>query len=744
MLKVRSITSLIIVCAGFLVILIIQSCNQGKNKEVNTADTMAFRNHQLSIDDRVNDLISRLTLEEKASQMVYNSVAIERLGIPEYNWWSEALHGVARSAKATVFPQAIGLAATFDENLIYRISSAISDEARAIYNAAVAENDRGQYKGLTFWSPNVNIFRDPRWGRGHETYGEDPYLSGLLGSAFVKGLQGDHSKYLKAAACAKHYVVHSGPEALRHEFNAIANQKDLYETYLPAFHTLVDAGVETIMCAYNRTNNKPCCGSDELLINILRHDWGFKGHIVSDCWALIDFHENHKYTLTQEESAALAVKNSVNLNCGIVYHAIPNAVKQGLLTEQEVDEALKPLLKTRFKLGLFDPPGSTPFDDITTDVIHSKMHKDLALEAAQKSMVLLKNKNNVLPLDKNYNSIFITGPNAGNVDVLLGNYYGVNSNMVTILEGIVSKVGPHTAVRYKYGVMLNNENANPRDWSTGNAKYADATIAVFGIAPLLEGEEGEAIASAYGGDRNNISLPENQIHYIKQLRESAGDKPIILVLTGGSAIAIPEVENLVDAILFAWYPGEQGGQAVGDVIFGDAVPSGRLPVTIPKSISQLPDYENYDMTNRTYKYMEEDPLYPFGFGLSYTTFEYSDLKLNKTTIKPGDEITAEVLVKNTGSITGEEVVQLYITDMEASFRVPKYSLIGINKVELNSGESKLVSFTITEKMMSSINMNGEVVIEPGQIKITIGGSLPGIRSTELGAANSIDKVLTIK
>jgi len=743
MIKLTNISIVLIFCFALVSSMLNQSCKQIKNKKI-SVDTIAFKNHLLPVDDRIDDLISRLTLEEKASQMVYNSAAIERLGIPEYNWWSEALHGVARSAKATVFPQAIGLAATFDEDLIYRVSSVIGDEARAIYNAAVAENDRGQYKGLTFWSPNVNIFRDPRWGRGHETYGEDPYLSGLLGSAFVKGLQGDHPKYLKAAACAKHYVVHSGPEALRHEFNAITNQKDLYETYLPAFHSLVNAGVETIMCAYNRTNNKPCCGSEELLLNILRNDWGFKGHIVSDCWALMDFHNNHKYTLTKEESAALAIKSLVNLNCGIVYNAIPDAVQQELITEQEVDAALKPLLKTRFKLGLFDPPGSTPYDNITTDIIQSKKHKNLALEAAQKSIVLLKNKNNILPLNKNLNSIFITGPNAGNVDVLLGNYYGINSNMVTILEGIASKVEPHTAIRYKHGVQLNTERANPRDWSTVNAKNADATIAVLGLAPLLEGEEGEAIASAYAGDRNNLTLPQNQINYLKQLRKSAEEKPIILVLTGGSAIAIPEVEKLVDAILFIWYPGEQGGQAVGDVIFGDAVPSGRLPLTIPKSVNQLPAFENYNMTNRTYKYMDEDPLYPFGFGLSYTTFEYSNLKLNKININKGEEIIAEVIITNTGNIKAEEAVQLYISDLEASFRVPKYSLIGIKKICISPGESKIVRFTITEKMMSSINMNGEKILEPGKLKIYIGGSSPSERAIELGAAKYIEEILTIK
>ncbi len=709
-----------------------------------SSDTLTFKNNLLPVDERIEDLIKRMTLDEKASQMVYNSTAIERLGIPEYNWWSEALHGVARSAKATVFPQAIGLAATFDEELIYRISSAIGDEGRAIYNYSVANNDREQYKGLTFWSPNINIFRDPRWGRGHETYGEDPYLSGLLGSAFVRGLQGNDSTYLKAAACAKHYVVHSGPEALRHEFNAIASKKDLYETYLPAFHTLVDAGVETIMCAYNRTNDKPCCGSDELLINILRHEWDFKGHIVSDCWALLDIHENHKYTQTPEESAALAIKNSINLNCGIIYNAIPNAVIQGLLTEEEVDEALKPLLKTRFKLGLFDPPGSTPFDSISTDIINSKKHKKLALEAATKSIVLLKNKNNILPLKKDYNSIFITGPNAANIDVLLGNYYGINDNMVTILEGIASKVSPHTAIRYKYGVLLNSENANPRDWSTGNAKNSDATIAVLGIAPLLEGEEGEAIASAYGGDRNDISLPENQIHYLKQLRESAGDKPIILVLTGGSAISILEVENLVDAIVYVWYPGEQGGQAVADIIFGDAVPSGRLPITIPKSLNQLPDYENYNMANRTYKYMVEDALYPFGFGLSYTTFEYSNLKLSKKNIHIGEEIIAEITLNNTGNILASEVIQVYITDLEATFKVPKFSLIDVKKIELAAGESKNVKFAITKKMMESINMEGKGIIEPGKMKITIGGSSPGERSIELGATKQLEEVFKIQ
>lgn len=703
-----------------------------------------FQNPTLTTTERIDDLLSRMTIEEKASQMLHDSREIERLRIPAYNWWNECLHGIARSGRATVFPQAIGMAATFDEELIFRVASAISDEARAIHHEAVRNGWREQYKGLTFWTPNVNIFRDPRWGRGHETYGEDPYLSGLLGSAFVRGLQGDHPKYLKAAACAKHYAVHSGPEKDRHHFNAVASGKDLHETYLPQFKSLVEADVEAVMCAYNRTNDEPCCGSKTLLEDILRQKWGFDGHVVSDCGAIGDIHKNHKYTESPEESAALAIKSGVNLNCGGTYQHIPTAIEKGLLTEKDLDKALRPLLQTRFNLGLLDPPEDNPYTKISTEVIHNADHQDLALEAAQKSVVLLKNDDNVLPLKKDLRFVFVTGPFAANIDVLLANYYGISDEMVTILEGIASKTSPASSVRYKYGQLFDRENINPIDWSTGNAKHADATIAVLGISPLLEGEEGEAIASVSKGDRKKIGLPESQLHYLRKLRDNAGNKPIITVLTGGSPIAAPEVHELSDAVLFAWYPGEKGGQAVADIIFGDAVPSGRLPVTFPKSLDQLPAYDNYDMTGRTYRYMKKTPLYPFGFGLSYTTFRYSDLKLSHDKVRKNETVTVTVKISNNGEVEAEEVAQLYLTDIEASFRMPLYSLRAVKKVLLNPGESKEISFKITPEMMAGINDEGESVIEKGEMKVTVGGSSPGQRSLELGASQHISGSFNIR
>jgi beta-glucosidase len=695
------------------------------------------------IDERVRDLISRMTLEEKVSQMMYNSPAIPRLSLPAYNWWNECLHGVARAGRATVFPQAIGLAATFDTNLMFRIASAISDEARAMHHAAVRKGYRMQYAGLTFWTPNINIFRDPRWGRGQETYGEDPFLTSRMGVAFVKGLQGDHPKYLKAAACAKHFAVHSGPEKDRHHFNAIAGKKDLHETYLPAFKALVDAGVEAVMCAYNRANDEPCCGSKTLLQDILRQQWGFQGHVVSDCWALADIHAGHKVTKSPAESAALALNRGVNLNCGSTFPHLPEAVRQGLVTEEAIDNSLAILLRTRFKLGLFDPEEQNPYAAIPPEVVNCDKHRQLAREAAAKSIVLLKNDRKVLPLPKDIRQVFVVGPNAANLDVLLGNYYGVSANMVTILEGIAGKVALGGFVGYKHGFLLDRENLNSHDWTVGEARAADASIVVMGLSGLLEGEEGESIASAHSGDRVDINLPPNQIAYLRKLRQD-NPKPLIVVLTGGSPLALGEVHELADAVLFAWYPGEEGGNAVADVIFGEVSPSGRLPITFPKSAEQLPPFDDYRMAGRTYRYMQEEPMYPFGFGLSYTKFAYSDLKLSAAKVKKGREVTASVRVANNGSVEGEEVAQLYLTDLEASVATPGYALKGFQRVRLEPGESKTLQFVITPEMMSLVDYEGNQVLEPGQFKVTLGGSSPGRRSETLGAAKPAEAVFTVE
>ncbi|TXE07029.1 glycoside hydrolase family 3 protein [Seonamhaeicola algicola] len=724
------------------VLLFIIACNKNNNETKTTSKQeklthkFPWQNTALSINERVDALVNDMTLEEKCSQMLDVCPAIERLDIPEYNWWNEALHGVARNGRATVFPQAIGLGATFDEDLIKRVGTVISDEARAKYNEAIKIDNRSRYAGLTFWSPNVNIFRDARWGRGQETYGEDPYLTSRIGVSFVKGLQGNDPNYIKAAACAKHYAVHSGPEELRHEFDAVVSQKDLYETYLPAFKALVkEANVEGVMGAYNRTQGVPCCGSPYLLQEILKDNWGFDGYIVSDCGAISDFHRFHKVTNTPEESAAMALKAGTSVNCGNVYSVLKSALKQGLITEELIDKRLKENLSTRFKLGLFDAVGSGPFDHLDASYVDSDANRKVAREAAQKSIVLLKNKNNILPLDKKIKTLYVVGPNASNEEVLLGNYYGLTSNTQTILDGIVGKVSPGTSINYKAGVLPFRNNVNPIDWSTGEAGKADACIAVMGISALLEGEEGEAIASSEKGDRTQLKLPQNQIDYIKKIKRQT-DKPLILVLTGGSPIAIPELHDIVDAILFVWYPGEEGGNAVADVIFGDVPPSGKLPITFPKSVEQLPPYEDYNMKGRTYKYMTEEPLYPFGFGLSYTSFEYKNLTVD-------DAFNVTVEVKNTGALASDEVIQLYISSPLAGTEDPIFDLKSFKRISLESGKSQNVTFKLNKLAFNQFDNNGKEVLRNGEYTIYVGGALPSQRSIDLGASKGISTKLTV-
>ncbi len=696
------------------------------------------------INVRVNDFVTKLTLEEKISQLMYNSPAIDRLGVPTYNWWNEALHGVARSGLATVFPQTIGMAATFDDSLIFDVATAISDEARAKFNEAIRIGNRGLYAGITFWAPNINIFRDPRWGRGQETYGEDPFLTTRMGVAFVKGMQGNNPKYLKTAACAKHYAVHSGPEALRHEFNATPPLKDFTETYLPAFEALVkEAKVEAVMCAYNRTFGEPCCGSPLLLKEILRKKWGFTGHIVSDCWAISDFYRGHKVDADAAEAAARALNSGVNLNCGNEFPHLAEAIKRGLVKEATIDSALRILFTTRFKLGLFDPAGSNPYDKISLSVVNNQNHRDLARKVANKSIVLLKNKNNTLPLKKDLKNILVLGPNAANQDVLFGNYCGISGNLTTIVEGIMRQVNPSTSVEYRMGILPHKANVNPEDWTTGLSTSSDVTIAVMGISIMDEGEEGESLNSPYKGDRLDLSLPAHQLDYLKVLRK-ASDKPIILVLTGGSPICSPEIMDLADAILFVWYPGEEGGNAVADVIFGNENPAGRLPITFPTSAAQLPPFESYSMEGRTYRYMTQEPLFPFGFGLSYTTFEYSGLKVSKSKLSPTDSLVAEVTVRNSGKVSGDEVVQLYITDIAASCRTPLFSLKGFKRINLKPGESRVMKFKITPKMLTLVDNEGVAKLELGDFKLTIGGSLPTERSIALGATKPVEAVFTVK
>ncbi|MDR2596457.1 MAG: glycoside hydrolase family 3 C-terminal domain-containing protein [Treponema sp.] len=683
---------------------------------------------------KIKELISQMTLEEKVSQLLYTSAAIPRLGIPEYNWWNECLHGVARAGIATVFPQAIALAATFDDGLIERIADAISDEARAKYNEAVKQGNRGQYWGLTFWTPNINIFRDPRWGRGQETYGEDPYLTGRIGKAFVRGLQGNDPDNMKTAACAKHYAVHSGPEKDRHTFNAIVSKKDLHETYLPAFKVLVEAGVESVMGAYNRTLDEACCASNLLLKDILRGKWGFKGHVVSDCWAIRDFHEHHKITSSSEESAALALNAGCDLNCGCTYPMLTVAHKKGLVTEEAINTALERLLRTRFKLGMFDPPKKSRWGKLGREVINCKKHKQLALKAAEKSIVLLKNNKSILPLDSSPKAITVVGPAAANAHTLFGNYYGVSSQFVTILEGLGEKVSDKFGINleYRQGCLMYSEN-DKSNAEFGQASPADVIIAVMGLDGAIEGEEGDAIASDSNGDRTAIELPLWQLNFLRKIRSYLDKlgKPLILVLTGGSPIAIPE--DIADAVIFAWYPGEQGGKAVADIIFGDVVPSGKLPITFPASTEQLPPYEDYSMKGRTYRYMTEKPLYPFGFGLSYTSFRFDSIKMSASSIAAGDSVKAVVTVSNTGKYDAEEVVQIYISKDEHRKDDPIASLRDFRRISISAGKSQTIEFELLSSAFETVNAEGEYVLLPGSYNVIAADAAPIPVSTERGA-----------
>jgi beta-glucosidase len=824
----------------------------------------------LPLETRVEDLLGRMTLENKVSQTLYNAVAVERLDIPEYNWWNEALHGVARAGLATVFPQAIGLAATWDTHLMFRVATAISDEARAKHHESVRQGQRGIYEGLTFWSPNINIFRDPRWGRGMETYGEDPYLAGRLSVEFVKGMQGDDPFYLKTVATPKHYAVHSGPEPDRHTFDAIVDERDLRETYLPAFRTsIVDGGAESVMCAYNRFRGDPACGSPLLLQDILREEWGFEGYVVSDCWAITDIYNTHRVVETPAQAAAMGVASGTDLNCGVTYDSLGAAVRDGYLTEEQLNVSVRRLLRARFRLGMFDPPERVPFSSIPYSVNDSEEHRALALETTRKSIVLLKNEDNLLPLSRELGTIAVIGPNADEVEVLLGNYNGTPSDPVTPLRGIREKVSPRTQVLHAMGSALAEglpalepipagvlwagrtpeaqsglkaeyfANADmegepfavrtdpvvdfhwwgdapmaglhPGEFSarwTGTlipptsgsyalggkglgrfqvfvndslvagfsseheintrwtnfeleagaaqdirvefrprrkdsavqlvwaqpesdlkaealrvAENSDAVIMLMGLSPRLEGEEMRVEVPGFaGGDRVDIGLPTPQRELIESV--VATGKPVVVVLLNGSALAISWVAESVPAIVEAWYPGQAAGTAIADVLFGDYNPAGRLPVTFYRSVDQLPPFENYDMAGRTYRYFDGDPLFPFGHGLSYTTFAYGGLEMPDS-VRAGEDVRVSVEVENTGPMVGEEVVQLYITDVAASFPVPIRSLQGVERIFLRPGERRTVTFTLGSRQLTLIDDEGERVIEPGVFEVSVGGKQPG-------------------
>jgi beta-glucosidase len=701
-----------------------------------TADSYPFQNPDLPLEERVEDLVGRLSLREKAEQMQHESPAIPRLGIPAYNWWNECIHGVGRAGIATVFPQAIGLAATWNVRLYAQVASTIADEARAKHHEYLRQNDHGMYKGLTFWSPNINIFRDPRWGRGHETYGECPYLTSRLGVAFCRGLQGDHPRYLKLVATPKHFAVHSGPEGLRHSFDAVVSAKDLRETYLPAFHACVtEGGAASVMGAYNRTNGEPCCGSPTLLTRILREEWGFQGYVVSDCWAIRDFHENHRVTGTPAESAAMAVRAGCDLNCGCTYQQIPQAIAQGLLSESDLDTAVKRLLLARFRLGMFDPPERVPFAAIPYHVNDCQRHRELARLAARQSIVLLKNHAGLLPLKPDLTSIAVIGPNAHNPGVLLANYAGTPSRSVTPLEGIRSRVSKQTKVWYAEGCKLTGTKqdglgrAGNLSEAMSVAQRAEAIVLCLGLSAEIEGEQGDAGNSEAAGDKVDLSLTGLQQQLLERI-VSLG-KPTILVLLSGSPLAVTWAEREVGAILEAWYPGEEGGTAIAEVLFGDESPAGRLPITFPSCVEDLPPITDYSMQGRTYRYLKKLPLYPFGYGLSYTRFQYTGMALSSERVRVGESVEASIVVTNVGPRASDEVVELYLSDLEASTPVPQHSLRGFERLKLAPGESRRVSFSLSPGDLSLIDERGCRVLEPGRFRVTVGGSQPDPRSVEL-------------
>jgi len=698
---------------------------------------LPFWDAELPVAERVRDLLNRLTPPEKAAQMLHEAPALPHLGIPSYNWWNECLHGVARAGTATVFPQAIGLAASFNVALVGEVASAISDEARAKHHAYAAEGDYGYYKGLTYWSPNINIFRDPRWGRGHETYGECPFLTARLGVSFVRGLQGDDARYLKLVATAKHLAVHSGPEGLRHGFDARVSPKDLFETYLPAFWALVnEAAVASVMTAYNRVNGEPASASTTLLAKILRESWGFAGYVVSDCWAIRDIHEQHLVTPGPVESAALAVKAGCDLNCGCTYEHLPAALEQGLLSEAELDVSVSRLFEARLRLGMFDPPELVPFASIPFDVIDSPQHRQLARRAAQQSLVLLKN-DGVLPLGAGLKSLAVIGPNANAPHVLWGNYSGTASHTVTPLDGIRQRLPAGVKLYYAEGCKVQGtelSNCAPHGNLTEAvmlAKRADLSVLVLGLNAQIEGEQGDAGNSEAAGDKLDLELTGLQ----QQLLEAvvAVGKPVVVVLLAGSALAVTFAEQHAAALLQAWYPGEEGGCALADVLFGDVSPAGRLPVTFPRALADVPAFDDYAMRGRTYRYLETEPLFPFGFGLSYTRFHYSELALScsEASVRAALEVEVSVLITNSGARAGDEVVQLYVKDLESSVPVPVHDLRGVQRLHLAAGASQRVSFKLDAKSFSLIDEMGRRLLEPGVFRVFVGGSQPDSRSVAL-------------
>lgn len=686
-------------------------------------------------------IVEQMTVEEKASQLLYNSPAIERLGIHEYNWWNEASHGVARSGMATVFPHAIGLAATFDPDLIGEIGEAVSTEGRAKYNSSVEFGDRDIYKGLTYWTPNINIFRDPRWGRGQETFGEDPFLTATMAIPYIHGLQGD-GEFLKSAACAKHFAVHSGPEAVRHRFNAEANDHDLFETYLPAFEWAVKSGVIGVMGAYNRTNGEPCCANPRLMNDILRDKWGFDGYFVSDCGAIYDICKFHHYTDTMEEAAALALKSGCNLNCGDAYVHLMEAYEQDLITEEDITEAAVKLYTIRVLLGEFEK--ERPYSDIPLDRLDCKEHRALNLRAARECMVLLKN-DGFLPLDTNVaHKIAVIGPNAMSEVALEGNYNGMASEYITPADGI-RRVFAGSSVRVAKGANIFVENRNDCTGFTNMisegvayAKNADTTILCLGLDCHVEGEEIHVQNEYFeGGDRRRLDLPKTQVELARAVLDVC-DNVIIVVLAGSAVELDDNLTSRARAVIHAWYPGAVGGLAVAELIAGEYSPSGRLPLTFYHSCDDLPDYESYDMTGRTYRYFEGEPRYPFGYGLSYTSFAYDNVKIIGET---DDTYEISMTVSNTGKFDGIEKVQVYASYTDSRTPTPKYQLCGVRAVSINAGESADVTVLVNKYWISAVLSDGTRVTPNGDIVLYVGGHQPDEKSTRLCGSECVGIVV---
>lgn len=679
----------------------------------------------LSFEERTKYLVDEMTLKEKISQMIYDSPSIERLGIAKYNWWNECLHGVARAGYATVFPQAIAMAASFNTEMVKEAADIISTEARAKHHHAKKEGELDRYQGLTMWSPNINIFRDPRWGRGQETYGEDPYLTSRMGVEFCKGLQGDDDKYLKTIATPKHFAVHSGPENMRHEMDVIIGKKQMHETYLPAFEACIkEANAVSVMGAYNRVNGEPCCASKELLKEILTEEWGFDGYVVSDCGAIEDFHKYHKVTSTQEESAAMAVNNGCHLNCGKTYESLIKAYEQGLITEQTIDAAVYKLMLARMKLGMFDSDDIVPYAKIPIEKNDCKEHHDFNKLLTAESLVLLKN-DNILPLNKEaVKKIAVVGPNADNKLTLLGNYSGEPSRYSTVLDGF-KKAHPDAEIIYAQGCTLSGNTADEEaliSEAAWAAEQVDVVVLAMGLNSAYEGEEDTGDTNDAGGDKQSISLPEVQIKLIETI---AGiNKPTIFLNFTGSCVDLSKADELCDAVLQCWYPGQYGGEVIAGMIFGDYQPSGKLPITFYKDEQDIPEFDDYSMENRTYRYFKGEPLYPFGYGLSYSKIEYYRIYLSHSGIKAGDDIHVTIFLKNKGKHDTKDVVQVYLVDEYASASVPIRKLVAFKKVELPLNKEISVSLTIKASDMALINDEGKKIIESGRFSLYVGGGQP--------------------